>query len=97
MTEQRQLQRHVLQSQEEERRAVGQDLHDGVASQLTGLHLLLSTAKEHLDEDHSAYQRITRAKKIAKESGESARQISRGLSPLRLTDTKQPIALEQLA
>lgn len=96
VTEQRQLQRDVLRAQEEERRRVGQDLHDGVASQLTGLHLLLDTAKEMLDDDHPAHQRVTRAKEIAKESGENVRHLSRGLSPMQLTNTELPTALDQL-
>jgi PAS domain S-box-containing protein len=97
VTEQRELQRDVLRAQEEERRAIGQDLHDGVAAQLTGLHLLLDTAKEMLDEDHPAYQHIMRAKDISKESGEHVRQLSRGLTPMHLTNTELPSALDQLA
>lgn len=97
VTEQRQLQRDILQAQEEERRRFGQDLHDGVASRLTGLHLHLDTAKEMLDVGHPAYQHIEKAKAIAKESGESVRQLSHGLSPVRLKNTELPIALEKLA
>lgn len=97
VTEQRQLQRDVLRAQEEERRGFGQDLHDGVASQLTGLRLLLSTAKKVLDEDNPAHRHVEKARALAEESGEDVRRLSRGLCPMRLTDVDLPAALERLA
>lgn len=97
ITEQRQLHRDILKAQEEERRRFGQDLHDGVASELTGLHLLLQTAKDLLGDDHPARRHVVDAKKIAEESLENVRQLSRGLCPTKLTNTKLPTALDRLA
>lgn len=96
ITEYRQLQRDVLRTQEEERRRMGQDLHDGVASQLTGISLLLQTATELLDEDHPAHGRIERAQELVQESGEDVRRLSRGLSPMYLSDVGLMSALERL-
>jgi len=97
ITEYRQLQRDVLRTQEEERRRMGQDLHDGVASQLTGISLILETATELLDEDHPAHSRIEQAQVLVQESGEDVRRLSRGLSPISFSEMGLPAALERLA
>lgn len=97
VTDYRQLQRDVLRAQEEERRRLGQDLHDGVASQLSGISIMLSTATQELDEDHPALPRIEKAKGLLKESSEDVRRLSRGLSPVRLSEAGLSAALDRLA
>lgn len=97
MTEQRQLQRDALRAQEEERRKFGRDLHDGVASQLTGIRLHLGTAKQMLDDDHPAHRQVEKAIALADESGEDVRRLSRGLNPVCLEDRKLTDALKSLS
>lgn len=97
VTEQRQLQRQILEVQEKERRSVGRDLHDGVAAQLTGISLILGTALEMLGEDDPARRHIQRAKKLIQETGQDVRQLSRGLSPTALSEEGLLGALGRLA
>lgn len=97
ITDRRELERDVLRAQEEERRRIGRDLHDGVSSRLTGVSLMLGAALEALDEEHPASERIRDAKELVKETGRDVRQLSRGLTPARLEEKSLSEALAQLS
>lgn len=96
VTEQRRLRREIIQVQEEERRSIGQELHDGVASQLTAARLLLSTLPDHTEEG-PVEDRIRRSQKIIEESVDMVRRLSHGLSPSGLSDGDLSTALAGLA
>lgn len=95
ITERRELQQEVLHVQEEERRRLGQDLHDGVASQLTGANIMLSTlsAKAQAKEAKEGIQEV---REIINESASDVRKLSRGLNPGGLSEGDLPSALKQL-
>lgn len=90
------LQRDVLQVQEAERRRLGRDLHDVVASQLTGVGLILGSLSNQAESEELA-ERIEEVRDLVVESTEDIRQLSRGLTPAGLSDADLPAALERLA
>lgn len=97
-TERTRLQREILQVQEEERRRLGQNLHDGVAAQLTGVTMKLDILEQKSEErcpDLSS--RIQRVLELVKESNKDLRRISRGLNPVVLQDVGLLPALKRLA
>ena len=49
ISERKQLQAHILQIAEDEQRRIGQELHDGIGQELTGLALFAGTIVELLD------------------------------------------------
>ncbi len=98
LTDQRRLQREILQVQEEERRRMGQNLHDGVAAQLTGVTMKLSLLQSKSEEScPDLSPRIERVLELVEESNEDLRRISRGLNPVVLQDAGLLPALERLA
>ena len=85
ISERRRLEREVLQSAEEERRRIGQDLHDGLGQQLTGIGLIARGLARRLDAEGSAA--AGEAHEIAQfiqEADEFARTLARGLVPVDL-------------
>lgn len=98
VTEQRQLQRDILRVQEEERRRLGQDLHDGVAAQLTGVTMMLNALKTTLEEvTPELSSRVEKILNLVTESNRDLRRVSRGLNPMVLEDRGLLAALERLA
>lgn len=95
VTERRRLRREVLQVQEEERRRIGQELHDRVASQLTSARFMLSSLSGRVEEERE--ERIQRIQESIEESAEVVRRLTRGLSPEGLADGDLPAALDGLA
>lgn len=98
ITEHRRLQQELLRVQEQERRSLGRDLHDGVASQLTAVTMMLSTLKSKIEDEHSDIsERLHRVLELVQDSTEDVRKISRGLRPSALSDQGLLKDLEQLA
>lgn len=96
ITERRRLQQEVLRVQEEERRRLGQDLHDGIASQLTGATLKLNLLAR-MSEEEQIHQRVQDVQKIIEESAREVRRLSRGLNPGGLSEGDLKAALQGLA
>lgn len=93
ITERRRLQEEVLRVQEEERRRLGQDLHDSLASQLTGASLKLNLLSRKLDDPPEEIEEI---QEIIGESASEVRRLSRGLNPRGLSEGDLPSALNGL-
>lgn len=98
VTEWLRLQREVLSVQAEERRRLGQDLHDGVASQLAGIAMMLGVLSRRTEAKEAGLSdEIQEIQELVHESGEDTRRLSRGLAPAALTGVGLPSALERLA
>lgn len=98
VTEKKRLQREILQVQEIERKHLGQELHDGLASQLTGASMMLARAKELADRQCADLSsRVDQVWKIIRETAEGVRRLSHGLNPAGLRDGELVLALESLA
>lgn len=98
VTRQRRLQQDILHIQEEERQRIGQELHDGIASQLTGLTMMCEGLIHTLEEDGSiAAHELREITDLLHESAQQTRMLSRGLNPVRVGKKGLPAALEKLA
>jgi signal transduction histidine kinase len=98
ITQQRLLQREVLEIAASEQRRIGQDLHDGAGQELTGLAMLAA----HLSEDLTASKlpQAAAAAKIARgleEALDQVRALSKGLVPVEVDADGLMLALAELA
>ncbi len=98
LTERRRLEAEVLEISEQERRRIGQDLHDGICQQLAGLALVT-----HSIEGKLRKARRPEADQIARCRDEIAgiisetRRLARGLCPVVLESDGLMAALDELA
>ncbi len=99
VTEQRRLERRVMEAAAFERHRLGMDLHDGLGHQLTSLSLLLADlARAAGNREASAVQQeLSRLGRMAAECVGSARSIAHGLCPIELGGGGLYQALRRLA
>jgi signal transduction histidine kinase len=96
--ERRELEKRILEISEREQARMGQDLHDGLCQQLVGMAFSANLLQQKL-----AGQELPEAGDAARiaamldESITQARQLARGLYPVRIEDLGLATALEDLA
>ena len=92
------LARSVWRVQEDERRRLAHELHDGVGHSLTALIHLVSQATDALsDRPDDARERLQRARDVAQATLQETRALSRLLRPQILDDLGLEAALRWLA
>ncbi|MEM9998320.1 MAG: PAS domain S-box protein [Bacteroidota bacterium] len=94
----RELEAEVLRIADDERRRIGQDLHDGLGQMLTGTHLIARGLARQLSADAS--ERAADADELAgliKDADSYARALARGLVPVELEAHGLAAALKRLA
>jgi len=94
----RRLEREILEINEREQRRIGQELHDSLGQQLTGIAILTKVLERKLERE--AVAEATDAKEIASlvnQAVEETRQLSRGLHPVDLDENGLMAALQSLA
>lgn len=97
ITERRRLELEVLRVSDEERRRIGQDLHDDLGQQLTGVGLIArSLARRLAREEHPAAGMAEEITQLIREADEQARRLARGLVPVQLGPDGLTAALERL-
>jgi signal transduction histidine kinase len=89
------LEREVLEISEREQRRIGQDLHDGLCQQLTGISLLSRSLHQKLT-GHPAGE-VDQITRLINESIEQTRQVTRGLLPVPDEVMGLMLALRELA
>ncbi|MEM0967717.1 MAG: PAS domain S-box protein, partial [Verrucomicrobiota bacterium] len=81
ITEQKRLEAEILRVAESEQRRIGQDLHDDLSSQLSGIGCLTKALENRLRQSHeeeaALLEEIT---KMVSSAGERTRQIAKGSS-----------------
>jgi PAS domain S-box-containing protein len=97
MTEKRSLQRQVLDIASEEQRRVGQELHDVVLQDLTGLGLLADAARNNLVPDGPAQELLSRLVSGLRRLNVKVRALCEGLVPLEIEVGDLKTALQALA
>ena len=98
ISERRRLELEVLRIADEERRRIGQDLHDGLGQQLTGIGLLARGLARQLEVAGSpAAEDAREIMQFIKEADEYARGLARGLVPVELEANGLAAALARLA
>jgi two-component system, LuxR family, sensor kinase FixL len=96
LTERKRLEHEILEIAEREQRRIGQDLHDGLGQQLTGIAFLTKTLQHRLSTE--GRPEAADAGEVARLLGgaiEQARALSRGLHPVEpkpegLADAAEP-------
>ena len=89
----------VVRAEEEERRRLERDIHDGVQARLVALALDLGMARDKLDsgDNESARALVGEAHDEAKETLATLRELVRGVHPAILSDRGLDAALSALA
>jgi PAS domain S-box-containing protein len=98
MTEHKRLEREILEISDQERRRIGQDLHDGLCQHLAGIELMSQVLEQKLAGKSKAD--AARAGEIAghvREAIAQTRSLARGLSPVTLESEGLASALHELA
>src|SRR6185503_17562674 len=98
ITEQKRLEKEVLQISELEQRRIGQDLHDGICQHLAGIEMMSQVLEQNLEKKSKA--QAAQAEKIATHVRDviaQTRSLARGLSPLVLESEGLMAALAELA
>ncbi|MDK2785050.1 MAG: two-component system, NarL family, sensor histidine kinase DegS [Bacillota bacterium] len=97
--EKREIAVRVIRAQEEERRRVARDLHDGLAQQLTSALLELEVIERLLAEKNTekASQEVENAQKIIRAGLRETRNVIFNLRPLSLDNLGLKAAVEKLA
>jgi two-component system sensor kinase FixL len=94
MSEQQQLQREILEVPVSEQRRIGQELHDGLGQQLTGLGMLATSLLNKASKpEHELAAKLARG---LKEAISQVRALSRGLVPVDIEAGGFSSSLEML-
>lgn len=98
ITKRKRLELEILEINETLQRRVGQDLHDGLNQELRGIAYLSHALEQTLREQGLAEaQTATRITDLLQRAVAQARDLSRGLAPLRLEADGLMVALDELA
>ena len=98
VTDRRRLERQILEISDREQARIGQEIHDGLCQQLVSLAFDANSLEGDLAAQKLSQART--AKRIADfldQAISEARQLARGLFPIRLEAQGLPSALEELA
>lgn len=98
ITEGKRLEKEVLEISDQERRRIGQDLHDGLCQHLAGIELMSQVLEQKLAARSKAA--ASRAADIARHVREAigqTRSLARGLAPVTLESEGLASALHELA
>ncbi|QDV35223.1 PAS domain-containing sensor histidine kinase [Tautonia plasticadhaerens] len=97
VSERRAMQEQLLSIAEQEQRRIGQDLHDDVGQELTGLALMIESLAEALEEDSSPERVLAgRVRAGLRRVQRRLRDLCRGLLPVEVDAEGLMAALEDL-
>ena len=96
VTEKRELEEEVVRTLDEERRRIGRDLHDSVGSLVTAASMRLENFIHRESLEPSQEESLETVRSTIKETYESLRRISQGLSPVDLSEGGLSDALQRL-
>lgn len=98
VTERKELERHLLEISEREQVRIGQDLHDGLSQQFTGIRFMNATLQKRLaDQAHPGADEARRIGELLTQAQDGLRQVARGLQPVVPTPDGLMNALYELA
>lgn len=97
-TARRQLEREVLEASNREQQRIGNDLHDGLGQELTGIALLLRGLENRAEREAPALSSsIEEVALLVNDAIFTTRALARGLSPVTFDRGGLSLALEELA
>ena len=94
LTEQQKLQREIMEVPVREQRRIGQELHDGIGQQLTGLGMLATSLLNKASKPE--YQLATQLASGLQDTLSQVRALSRGLVPIEIDANGFSQALKNL-
>src|SRR6185295_7899904 len=98
ITELKRLEREIQQVSEQEKRRIGQDLHDGLGQYLTGIACMVKVMEQKLASkgmpEAADARKVTN---LVNETISQARDLARGLCPVELETNGLQAALQELA
>lgn len=98
ITERRELERELLSISDKERRRIGQDLHDLLASQLAGTSMMAQSVATRMERGEEVeLDRMHKVVELINSSGEQARALSHMLMPLEVHGESLINGLDNLA
>ncbi len=98
VTERKHLERAIIDASNREQQRIGQDLHDGLGQELTGISLMLRSYAKRIGEEYPQGARfVDEVIELVNQAVESARSLAHGLSPMILERGGLPAALAHLA
>ena len=98
ISERRRLEREILRISEEERRSLGQDLHDGLGQMLTGIHLISKNLVQKFESSGiPGSDKVQEISELIKEADEYAKALAHGLVHVDFKEEGIAAALVQLA
>jgi PAS domain S-box-containing protein len=98
ITENKRLEREVQEISENEKRRIGQDLHDGLGQYLTGIACMVKVVEQKLaNRDLPEAGDVKKITAMVNETISQARDLARGLSPVELENNGLQAALAELA
>jgi len=98
IAEKRELEKNILEISDRERARVGQDLHDGLCQQLVSAAFSATMLQDKLAKDFTPGSRdATRIGDMIDDAITQARNLARGLYPVRLETEGLEMALRELA
>jgi PAS domain S-box-containing protein len=97
-TARRQLEREVLEASNREQQRIGNDLHDGLGQELTGIALLLRGLENRAEREAAALSpAIEEVALLVNDAIFTTRALARGLTPVTFDRGGLALALEELA
>lgn len=98
ITERKQLEAAIMEAGAREQRRIGQDLHDGLGQQLTGIAFMSKVQEQKLAEQNLPYaQEAAKIVRLVNEAINKTRQLAKGLLPVVSEARGLMGALQQLA
>ncbi len=97
ITQRKELEREVLEIAASEQRRIGQELHDSVGQEITGLALMANVLTEKLPASDFAHQVATRLVGGLNRLHQQVRTLARGLVPVQIEAHGLRAALHDLA
>ncbi len=92
------MEQEILEISEQERRRIGQDLHDGLGQMLSGISLISQSLARKLKANAlPGADEVQEISDLIQESDQYARNLARGLVPLELELNGITSALEKLS
>ncbi|NBB76037.1 MAG: PAS domain S-box protein [Bacteroidetes bacterium] len=98
LTKKRELENKILEIGNEERRRVGQELHDGLGQMLTGIRMISENLARKLEnEKEPAAEDVREISDMVNDADEYARTLSRGMVQVEFEKQGLAIATQNLA
>lgn len=97
ISERRRLEQEILWISEEERRSIGQNMHDGLGQILTGVQLISLSLAQKLDEQGIAEaDEVQQIADMVKEANEQARALAHGLAHVGIEEEELSTSFRRL-